>query len=163
MTDLVLLPDAELLVVSFFLDQPEITDFFTAGVNGAGSQIDDPPTDRVYTDIPKLKDGTPNPVFPLVRVSRFGGAPVRSRPAWLDQAAMQIEAYGGGRKTARQLAETCRALLDLRLPGVHAEGVVTNVRTQSFAYHPDDTYKPAKPKFDFVAVITAHPNRDGGS
>lgn len=145
MTDLILLPDIDMLVVDFLLDQGEVLAFFEEVFPG----------DRVYTDLPASET---KPVFPLVRVNRFTGTPRTSRPAWLDQAFVTIEAFGGRRKIARDLAATCQAALHARLVGVHEQGVVSNVRTQGFAYHPDDTYQPAKPKYDFVAVITVHPN-----
>jgi hypothetical protein len=148
MTDLILLPDIDLLVVDFLLDQPEVLAFFD----------ENDPGDRVYTDLPA---GETKPVFPLVRVNRFSGTPRSSRPAWMDQAFVSIEAFGGRRKIARDLAATCQAALDARLAGMHEQGVVTNVRTQGFAYHPDETYQPAKPKYDFVAVVTLHPNPAG--
>jgi hypothetical protein len=149
-TGLILLPDVDMLVVDFLLAQPEVLGFFT----------DRDPDDRVYTDLPA---GTTKPVFPLVRVTRFTGAPRPTNRAWLDQAFLSIEGFGGSRKIAHDLTETCRAVLDARIRGVHELGVVTNVRTQSFGYHADTTYKPAKPKYDFVAVLTLHPNPNTGS
>jgi hypothetical protein len=153
-TDLILLPDVEQLVADFLLDQAEILEFFDLAVDNNGNPIANPKTDRVYTELPSTAR------WPAVRVSRFTGTPRPGRIAWLDQAFLQIDAFGGPKKLARRLGETCRAALDQRLPGVHALGVVTGVRTLSFGYHPDDTYQPARPKYDFVAVITLHPNPD---
>lgn len=159
MSDLILLPDVEFLVMRFLRDQEEVAAFFEAGVDNVGHPVTDPPTDRVYTDLPKSTNPT---VWPLVRVTRVTGAPRTNRPAWIDQAFVQIEGFGGSRRLARALTETCRAVLDRRLVGVHDEGVVNNIRTQSFGHHPDDTYQPARQKYDFLAVITLHPNPAAG-
>lgn len=155
MTDLILLPDVEQVVTDFLLDQDEVLAFFDEATNNSGGVVATPKADRVYTELPAREQ------WPAVRVSRFTGAPRPGRVAWLDQAFLQIDAYGGGKKLARRLGETCRAAIDQRLPGVYDLAVVTAARTQSFGYHPDGTYQPARPKYDFVAIVTLHPNPNG--
>jgi hypothetical protein len=141
MTALVLLPDVEVLLSEFLRNQPEVTALVT---------------DHVYTEIPKAPAGE-DTRWPLVRLSRYGGTPVTSIPLWLDQALVQVDVFGGSKRLANRIAETCRAVLDLRLIGVHAAGVVTGVRTSGFGYHPDATYTPAKPRYLFTATVTLHP------
>lgn len=147
-----LIPDVEQLVSGFLRAQPEVVAFFAAGVTSEGKSVTHPPTDRVYTDLPA------GPVWPAVRVNRVGGSPVTNEPLWLDQALIQLDVFGGPKALARDLAETCRAVIDARLPGVHSEGVVTAVRFGQLAYHPDDTYPTARPKYDLLITIFTHPN-----
>lgn len=144
---LTLLPDIEILVVDFFLAQPEIAAFFTA----------DTPHDRVYTVLPKTK------TWPLVRVTRYGGLPVTSPALRLDAPTVQIEAFGGPKKTAHDLAQTCRAAMAERLPGAHPEGFVTGVTFGAFADLPDATFEPARPRFLFTSTIYVHPPAQTGS
>lgn len=142
-----LLPDVEELLVAFHLDQAEILAFFA----------DDTPHDRVYSVLPKEK------VFPLLRITRFGGTPRFDRPLYLDQPTVQIDAFGGPKKLAFQLAETSRAVMARRLVGTHATGVVTAVRFGALAYAPDDEFAPARPRYLYTATITTHPLPDSGS
>jgi hypothetical protein len=141
-SDVVLLPDVERLVVDFLRDQPELAVL-----------VDD----RVYTAIPALKQGEADWRWPLVRVVRFAGRPVRPRPRWLDAPVVQFEAFGGRKAEAWSIAETVGALLSARLVGVHAQGTVTDVEAGSPGYQPDDTYTPAKPRYLFTSTIHTHP------
>lgn len=131
-----LLPDIEQLLSAFLRDQAEVTALVGQ---------------RVYTALPT------STTFPAVRLTRFGGAPVRQRPVHLDAADIQLDAFGGPKATALEIAETCRAVIWHRLPGEHAEGIVTGVDLGALAYSPDDTYTPAKPRYLFTATVYAHP------
>lgn len=113
---------------------------------------------RIYTEIPT------NPTFPLVRVTRFGGSPVLSRPLYLDAALVQFDVWGGSKHTAWKIAETSRALLAARLAGdSHGEGVVTGITFGELRWLPDRDYTPARPRYLFDATVFAHPAGAGGS
>lgn len=138
-----LLPDAEALVSAFLRDQAELA-----------ALVDD----RVYTVIPRLDKGEAEWRFPLVRVSRYGGAPAFAQPLWIDQPTMQVDAFGGPKATAHDIASTCQALLDLRLIGRHDLGVVSDVVFGSKSYVPDPGFDPARPRYLFTFTATMHPN-----
>lgn len=107
--------------------------------------------DRVYTEIPN------NAVFPFMRVTLIGGRPVYSRPLFLDEALMQIDAFGGPKVIARQLIDLTRAALAADFLGVHAGvGVVTSVTFGELAYVPDDTWEPPKPRYAATASVYTH-------
>jgi hypothetical protein len=135
-----LLPDVEKLVIQFLLDQAEVTDICDT---------------EIYSVLPKEKD------WPALRVTRFGGVPVLQRPLYLDAATLQIDAFGGPKRQAWLLAETCRAVMADRLPGSHDEGQVTNVAFGALAYVPDVTFEPAKPRYLFTVTVTVHPLPNG--
>lgn len=145
---LILMPDIDELVSAFLREQSEIS-------GGVG--------DHVYTTIPTLREGVQEWRFPLVRVGTFDDDLVVAHVDWLAVSRLQIEAFGGPKDFAHDVAATCRAALRQRLPGVHDEAVVTGVRTRGFAYRPDPTFTPAKPRWLFVATIFAHPLPETGS
>jgi hypothetical protein len=132
---LVLAPDVERLLVDFLLAQPEVV-----------AIVDD----RVCTEFPATK------VFPLVRLSQFGSLPV-AQPRWLQTHTVQVDCYGGPKRTAFLLAETVAAVMDDRLIGTHSEGVVSGVSFTGFADLPDATFEPAKPRRLFVCAVSLHP------
>lgn len=135
------LPYIENLLSDFLQDQPEI-----AALVGP----------RVVTDLPKGISAD-DARWPLVRVTRVGGAPVTNQPLWLDAPLVQIEAFGGPKKITQLIAETCRAVIDLRIRGTHDEGVVTGARFGAFRYAPDDVFTPAKPRTLFLVTLWTHP------
>lgn len=141
MAPITLLPDAEQLVVQFLLAQPEVLAFFPEA-----------PHDRVYSILP-----TDSVAWPLVRVTRFGGAPVTSPRQRLDRASLQIEAFGGAKKIAHNLARTCQAVLADRLPGAHTAGFVTGVQFGAFADVPDSDFEPARMRWLFACDVYTHP------
>lgn len=132
----ILLPDVEALVSRFLRDQEEISDL-----------VDD----RVYTAVPE------KPTFPLLLVRRVSGAAVTSRPLHVDAAVLQLDAYGGSKSDARELAETARAVLAARLAGTHDLGVVSGVRFGAMSWLPDVDYSPARPRYVADATVTVHP------
>lgn len=140
---LALMPNAEALVSAFLRDQPEVA-----------AIVDD----RVYTAIPLLEQNEPEWRFPLVRVVRYGGAPLFSYPLWADRPTLQLDAFGGPKAQAFTLAETCRAALSARVIGKHDEyGVVSDVEFGGMSYVPDDSFASARPRYLFSLTLTAHP------
>lgn len=108
--------------------------------------------DRVYTDLPARA------VFPLVRLTLIGGAPVYSEPLFFDEAYLQIDCYGGPKVQARLIADTVRHLLaGSAFRGVHPLGVVTSVRFGDLRYLPDDAFEPPKPRYIAEASIFTRP------
>lgn len=136
MADLVVLPDVERLVVDFLLDQSEVTD-----IAGAG---------HVFTTLPKEK-----PEY-FARVLQFNDQR-RQNALHLVRVSLQVEFYGGAKRTAKRGAETCRALMETRLPGDYGDAVVTAVRTFGMRYEPDEVFTPARPRWLFAAEVTGHP------
>jgi Protein of unknown function (DUF3168) len=110
--------------------------------------------DRVVTEIPH------HAVFPMLRVWLIGGAPVWSRPLWLDQAVIQVDAFGGPKVQARQLMDVTRdAFADAFLGDHPGAGVVTSVNFGDLSYLPDDTWEPPKPRYAATVSIFIHPPR----
>lgn len=135
MTATPLLVDIEKLVSAFLRGRSEVTALVS---------------DRVYTELPQ------KPTFPAVRVFRWGGAPVMSRPLHLDSASLQFDVWGGPKRTAWLIAETIRSVMH-DLPGPHADGVVSGVRFGSLAWLPDSSFEPARPRYMLTAEVRAHP------
>lgn len=134
---LIIEPNAEALLSQFLRDQDEIDNL----VDG-----------RVYTAIPK------SATYPLVRVSLFDDAPTLSRPLWHVAYFLQLEAFGGSKSTAWQIASTCRAAIVGRLEGVYdAFGVVTGAEVSGLRDVPDDSDSPARPRWIFTVTMFAHP------
>lgn len=131
-----MLVDAERLVSAYLRDRDEIAALVA---------------DRVYTAIPA------NPTWPLVRLTRIGGAPVFNRPLHLDRALIQCDVFGGPKATAHEIAETCRAALTDLPSAYSALGVVTDVQFGTFAYLPDAAYTPARPRYVFDVAVYLHP------
>jgi hypothetical protein len=108
--------------------------------------------DRVYTENPNRA------VFPLLKINQIAGNPVFSRPLYLDESLIQLDAYGGPKVQARQLIDTTRELLAERFVGHHVDiGVVTAVNFGDLTYLPDDGYAPPKPRWIALASIYTHP------
>lgn len=109
--------------------------------------------DRVVTVVPNRA------VFPFLKVTQIAGTPVYSRPLYLDEAYIQIDAYGGAKSLARLLIDTTRQALADDLVGNHPPaGVVTSVRFGDLSYIPDDAYVPGpQPRFIAMASIFTHP------
>jgi hypothetical protein len=134
---MILAVDVERLISTWLRAQPEITALVS---------------DRVYTELPSRA------VTPLLRLTQISGAPVGSRPLWLDESFIQFDAYGGPKVLARQLVDTTRALLaSPQFIGSHPTGVVTCVEWMELTYLPDDAYEPAKPRYLASASIYTHP------
>lgn len=145
--DLRVLPDVEVLVVQFLLDQADVDDI-------CGEQV--------VTTLPK-----DNKTFPAVRVAQFDDRLVTTQPLHVVRTSLQIDAWGGPKRLAKKLAETCRAALHASLRGVHDEGVVTGIATSGMRYLPDPSVPTEngaeRPRWLFVATVTSHPLPAGGS
>lgn len=143
---LVLLPNTAALVSEFLRDQTEIAQFVEQ---------------RVYTKVPASK------VFPLVRITRIGARTRSTRPRWVETVWLQIDCFGGPARVAHDLAETCRAVLVSRLPGVQeidgTAGVVTDVAVGGITETDDTTEPKARPVARFDVWVTVHPQPLSGS
>ena len=126
MSATVLIPDTEALVSAYLRAAPEL-----AALVG----------ERVYTAVP-AKVGA----APFLLVQRIGGTPLFSRPLVLDEAELQLDAWGGTKRDALTLMETARQLLVL-MPGQHALGVVSAVGFGALRWQPDGTYEPPRPRY----------------
>lgn len=108
--------------------------------------------DRVVTEVPNRA------VFPFLRLTLIGGAPVYSHPLFLDEAYIQFDAFGGPKVVARNLIDTVRSALAADFCGLHlGVGVVTSVLFGELAYVPDDLFDPPKPRYVASASIYTHP------
>jgi hypothetical protein len=133
---IVLLPDSERLVSRYLRGHPAIAEL-----------VDE----RVYTAMPAHRTGET-----FVLVQRVGGIPPFPRPLVLDQAQLQIDAWGGSKRDAWTIAETIRQALQA-LPGVHADGVVTAVDYGLLQWQPDGTFTPPRPRYLFDAFVYCKP------
>lgn len=133
---LVILPNMEAVLSQFLRDQPEVVDLIG---------------DRVYTALPE------GVTFPAVRVTQILDRKITTRPLWVAEFVMQVEAFGGSKAQAWTLAATCEGLIAARMVGTHPGAVVAGVDPGSLEDLPDDEYEPARPRFLFLSTITARP------
>jgi hypothetical protein len=133
-TDLLVLPDVEPLLVNFFRAQPELAEL----------------GDRVYTALPA------RPEWPAARVVRWGGWPVIDHPLVFDEGWCQVDVWGTTKNEVSVLARTMRALADARFVAAN-QGVVTRCRFGMLHDAPDNTYEPAKPHFRFDIAVLLRP------
>lgn len=132
-------PNIEGLVWAFLSEQPEVIDM-----------LGDPA--RIYSDLPH------GLTYPAVRVTLIDDEPTTSQPLWLVGYVVQLEAWGGSKADAWRIASRCRTIIDRRINGAHdGYGVVTGVELGGLQDVPDETHKPAKPRFLFTSTIYAHP------
>jgi hypothetical protein len=128
---LLVVPDVELLAVTFFRSQPEV-----AALLG----------DRVYSALPA------HPEWPAARVVRWGGWPLVSTPLVLDEGWCQVDIWGGPKSVAYRVATVMRAVTErLKTEVAH----VSSRRLGSLLDSPDTSYEPAKPHYRFdLSIIT---------
>jgi hypothetical protein len=107
--------------------------------------------DRIYTALPK------DVVFPAMRVTLIDDEKVTERPLWLVRSTLQVEAWGGSKGDAFRAANIAQGALELLVDEFTDDWVVTNVRFGAMRDEPDDSYTPARPRFLFLAIVTAHP------
>ncbi len=156
MSDLLLLPDIEALLKNFLLDQDEVTAFFATGLDMAdGNPITDPPLDRVYSVMPNTK------IFPLVRISSFGGVPRTRKPRYTGAPRVQLDGFAHRRDVARALVETCAAVIAARITGVHDEGIVSGADVDE-PFTGDSAFPKLQMK-SVTATIYTHPGPLAGS
>lgn len=132
--DIALLPDAEQLVSGYLRRSPRVTALVG---------------DRVYTAFPAQAGGGP-----LALVQRVGGEPPFSWPLVVDQARLQVDAWGGNKKQAHTLAATLRAELCNLAGTAQPEGVAAGVSFGALQYLPDETYSPPRPRYLFDLAVT---------
>jgi hypothetical protein len=134
MPELALLPDAERLVSAYLRERPRMQALVG---------------DRIYTAFP-AKAGPDA----LLLIQRIGGAPPLSQPLVIDAAELQLDAYGGAKATAHELAATARAELTALEGQVRPEGVVSAVRFGALRWLPDDTYDQPRPRYLLDVTLT---------
>ena len=132
------LVDVEALVSQYLRAQSEVTAYVGQ---------------RVYTALPDDK------TFPLVRITRIGGVPPMSRPMYVDAAHLQIDVFGGSKATTLDTIDAVREELAKIVDEdpVQPLGVVCGVRFGPLAYLPDETFKPAKPRYVLDVTVTVRP------
>lgn len=115
--------------------------------------VSDLVVDRVYSDMPHDR------VYPLVLVNRTGGGMLYKNH--LEEADVEISAYGGTHKQAYALAAACVTAMASSIVGSHSDGVVTKVKATSTSYSPEvDSQDPqghSRPRVIVSATVTAHP------
>lgn len=143
MTTVELLPDVERLVSRYLRD--------SAPVDALVGQ-------RVYTAWPQT--GTEDTKSPLVLITRIGGDPPFSYPLVLDACDLQVDAYGGPKHQAHQLAATVRQSLAALVDRVTPDGVVHAVTFGALRYVPDESFSPARPRYVMDVSITTTAARE---
>lgn len=137
-----LLPDTERMLIRFLQ-----TDVAVAPLLG----------DRVYSVMPDPAKHS----WPAARVHRWGGT--ADEDAAIDHPAVQVDVWGGSKRTAWVCAETIRAACRLRLRGVHEDGIVSRVVFGNLSDDPDPNFDPARPRWRFDLMLTTRPLQGGGS
>lgn len=148
MTDLVILPDAEKVASAYLRSR---------------SEVDDLIDDRVFTELPGLRQGQDEWRFPAVRITRIGGSPVVQQPLEVDAPVLQVESWGGSKALAHQIAQTCRAAFAVAHLNEHDEAIVYGARFGEMLDLPDEAFKPAKPRYVFDVTLTIRPRQGAGS
>lgn len=136
------MPDAERLLSAFLRDQAEVAALVAA---------------RVYTVLPEAKE------WPLVRLQRVGGISegTPDDDALLrDVPTLQVDAYGGAKAMAWQVADTVRAVVAERAKGAHPTGWVERAVLGTARYMPDPTFEPARPRVVFDVTLYLRPAGD---
>jgi hypothetical protein len=134
---LVVMPDAEVLVIHALLAQAELAALES----------------RIYSRVPKEQ------TYPLTRVYRYGGEPLHPEgPYWVDQPALQIDTWATTRDEAQSIGESLRACCKQRLVGAWPEhGVVISATVSALVNDPDPTFSPPRPRTRFTCAVRVHP------
>jgi hypothetical protein len=132
-TVLVLAGDWEALVVAYLKARGEVAELSTGG----GTEL------------------RPGATFPRWRLQRVGGIP--DFPGWVAHPRFQIEAWGGTKTQANQLATVLEGAI-LEMPAQHHDlGVVTDTTLElSQLWSPDP--QTARPRYISSFRMTCHPN-----
>lgn len=130
------LPDAELAIIQYLRARSEVTALV--------------PGTRITTTMPS------SPTFPLVLVERIGGiASVWQR---LDEAAIQIDVFGGTRFECQRLARTVRAcIMAIRNDTVDAGVLVSAAEEVALQWMPDMVPVPPLSRYTARYSVTTHP------
>lgn len=134
---MILLPDVERLVATYLRAHADVVALVG---------------DRVYTAFPAQAGGEC-----LVLLQRFGGSPPLSRPLVVDEAQMQVDAYGGTKAQAHEVLVTVLAALAELPDVVTAIGHVSNVGQGARRYLPDETFTPHRPRYVADLTLTTRP------
>jgi hypothetical protein len=129
-------PDAERLVSAYLRAAPELEPLVA---------------DRIYTAMPARIGAEP-----FLLIQRIGGSPPFPRPLVLDEALLQLDAYGGTKRQAWTVGETVAQLLGL-LPGSYEEEVVSGIEVGELRWTPDETWKPPRPRYLLDASVFVKP------
>lgn len=134
MTTVDVLPDAELVAIDYLLAQPEIATLVGARISNTSPS---------------------SPTYPYLTVERVGGR--RQIRVRLDNARLQVGAWGATRTEASLLARTAEAAL-IRMKGyVHDTGVVGLVDSEMGpSWMPDTVRLPPTPRFIFTVAARLH-------
>lgn len=132
-----LLPDVEKLVSQYLRAHPAVSALVG---------------ERVFTAFPAQAGKEA-----LVLVTRIGGTPPLSHPLVVDEAQLQIDAYGGGKALAWAVMATVLAAFEELQGLVRPEGSVSAVRQGAIRFQPDDTFKPSRPRFIADVTLTTRP------
>lgn len=99
-------------------------------------------------------------VYPRIRVNVVDEISVGAHPVVYVRTIVQVDAWGGTKAVAHEIAQTARAVLDLRaFLGVHGSGQILSVAHGSIRDAPDTTLDPARPRFLFRSTIANRPAR----
>lgn len=135
-TALLVLPDAERVLVDFLRAQPELREALD---------------DRVYTELPA------RPAWPAVRVVRWGGWAAISEPLVLDEAWCQVDTWGERKAQVSDVVMLMRAVISDRLKRQAAD-VCSGFRLGMLIDNPDATFVPARPHFRFDMSLMLRPS-----
>lgn len=102
--------------------------------------------------------------YPAVQVIRTGGRQGIRRPAWLDVARIQVDAWAESKLEAHDVVAMVRAVLladetlGLHELGDYGAGVITDVVEQiAPQWLPDTSAGLARPRYLYVANVAVHP------
>ena len=133
---LVLIPDVEALAIGYLKAHASITPLVGT---------------RVSSVLPA------NPTYPYLQVILVAG--VEKSPGHLDEAYLQVDAWGTTRDEANLLIRTVRAVLLVSPTVTHTRGVVAYARTVSPPrWVPDDTVTPPRPRYTIDLSMSLHPH-----
>jgi hypothetical protein len=135
MSDLIMLPDAERVLVDFLRAQPELIELIDA---------------RIFTALPG------EPTWPSVRVVRWGGWAAIYDPLVLDEAWCQVDTWADRKALASDVARLMRAVISARVK--RECDVVSGFRFGMMIDSPDTTFVPAKPHIRFDMSLMLRPS-----
>lgn len=128
-----MLPDAERLVADYLRGHADVAALVTT---------------RVSTELP------PQPVYPLVTLSRIGGVP--AIPNYLDNPRIEIYCWATGRQAARTLAATVQAAM-FQIVGVRPLGTVTGAVEDGLGPRWDPDTRTNVPRYTLLFELYIHP------
>lgn len=120
---------------------------------------------RAGVDAPVYGELPPDPPFPCVRVLRVAGAPVNTRPLYLDAAMVQVDIFAESKGLARSIADSARVLL-ARVNNTETPfGWLTGCNLGSCQYLTEDAFTPTKARYRFDLItwgrVASTPDTEG--